>query len=192
MRIAVTMSPPRDIQRCIRVGIRREAALPTAKHLFMSLAFLSEPTRRTGEACAGWVQQHDRNANHRSKQLDSASKLTPSPLLISGQLSRVFQAHSSTGTLSYEHSLSGFAGEHLSLMCDGLPVNAIALLVGFPLFCALNDWSQIRAAMAVTADDRSAQTDITPYPPLRRLDFRQGDRHRHSSVPFVILAHDFC
>lgn len=190
--MAVTMSPTTNIPRRIDVRVVGKATAPTPKGLPMSLFPLDMPAARASDAGIGRAYHGNQNADHRCKQLDSASKVTPSPLLPTRQPFRVLQTDSSTRLPSYEHGPFGFTGKNLSLMCDGKPVNPIALLIGFPLFRSFQNRPQVWPLVPITACHAGSDSDITADPFCRCLYLRQGHGHTHPCVPLPILPEDLC
>lgn len=190
--MTVIMSPTTDITSRIDVGVVSESTAPTSKRLFMSLVPLDMPTARAGDASVGWAYHGNQNANHRRKQLNSASKMTSSPLLVSGQPFRVLQTNPSARTLSHGHSAAGFAGKSLSLMCNGLPINPISLLIGFSLCRSCDNRPQVGTFISITARHGRPQPNITAQPACRFLHLSQRHGDGHTGIPLAILAKHFC
>lgn len=186
-----TISSMTQINTRVEVSVGSMPTLPTTEHFLVSLSFLSEPARRAGEARTGWVQQNNRHAMNRGKQLDPASKITSGPLLPTNHACWVFQAHASTRARCYEHGSSRFFGNHLSrwTCCIGA-INASALLVCSTLFLLLQDRPKVGSLMSIAPGDGGSHAYIAAKPALGFLDFGYGESDSHKCVPFAVLAND--
>lgn len=188
-----TISPMTQIDTCIEVSVHRMATLPATKHLFVPLSFLSESTTGASEASAGWIQQNNRHAMNRGKQLDPASKVTSGPLLPANHPCWVFQADASARALTHGDSGSGFFGNQLSRRTGRVrALNPSALLVCSSLLLLLQDRSQIRTSVTIAAGNGGSHAHVTTKPPFGFLDLGQWNTHRHTGVPFVVAPIDLC
>lgn len=168
-----TISPIPDIARRIDVRVVGKSTAPASKHLLMPLFLLNPSAARASDGCVGRTDERNRDAYQSGQQRHTCSKEPRCMAFPSDKPLRVLQADSSTRTLSYEHSFSGFAGKNLSLRTGfNAPINT-ALLV----HCASGALSfkcgpQVWPFVAIGSSDGGSRPHIAANPFCDGLFFR--------------------
>lgn len=183
-----SIRPGRKIQGRVLVGVAGEAAREAPEHFFPSER-IPRRAPRAGLTAPRCLQEPNSNAHHAREQFNPLCKLAGCPSSPAWQVPWVFQTDSSTSRQCYEHRLSGFTGNNLSLKTTRI-APSLAIALSLVRVRTINDWLQAKTMIPITAHDCSAHAHITPQPALRSLNLSQWDTNRDSGVPLPIFSED--